>query len=286
VAAERGHAVTLFEAQPQIGGQLDLARRVPGKEEFNETLRYFSNRLRDAGVDLRLSTRVDLASLQAGAFEEVVLAAGVRPRELDFPGADHPKVVSYPSVLRGEVTVGRRVAIIGAGGIGFDVAEMLREDAHEAPELGRWLAEWGVDMGTWGQDPAAPRGGLGRPNHPKSVRTLHMLQRKPTRPGLSLGKTTGWIHRARLQGVGVEFLSGVRYRKVDDLGLHIEVGGVGRVLEVDHVVVCAGQLSENGLLDGLQAAGVRAHLIGGARLAAELDALRAIHEGAALAASF
>jgi len=287
VAAERGHRVVLFEARDAIGGQFDMARAIPGKEEFDETLRYFRVRVERAGVEVRLSTRADVADLQAEGFDAVVLATGVRPRSLELPGIDHPKVLTYPQVLRDGVEVGETVAIIGAGGIGFDVAEFLTERrAHRAPpEIDSFMAEWGVDRARWGDDDAAPRGGLTPRTQPNPARKVTLLQRKQTKHGKHLGKTTGWIHRASLKHRGVEFVGGVSYDRIDDDGLHLTVDGAPRTLDVDHVVICAGQVSEDGLAEPLRAKGFDVHVIGGAALAAELDAKRAIRQGAEVAAA-
>ena len=279
VAAQRGHQVTLFDAAAEIGGQFNLAKRIPGKEEFHETLRYFRHRIGETGVQLRLSTMADAAML--AAFDDVVLATGVIPRAVDFPGADHAKVVGYLDVLDGRVQCGPRVAIIGAGGIGFDVAEFLVQ-AGSSPSLdvGRWMAEWGVDPGF------DARGGLAPARPEPPARQLWLLQRSPGKPGARLGKTTGWIHRAALKAKGVRMLGGVEYLGVDDVGLHIRIDGGEQLLAVDHVVVCAGQEPRRELLPGLQAGGCRVHVIGGADRAVELDARRAIDQGSRLAAGF
>lgn len=278
VAAGRGHRVTLFDAASEIGGQFNLAKRIPGKEEFHETLRYFRQRIAETAVDLRLSTPVGADALQG--FDEVVIATGVTPRAVEFPGADHPKVVGYLDVLQGRVVPGGRVAIIGAGGIGFDVAEFLVQDG-ESPSLdaGRWMAEWGVDPGF------DTPGGLAPPQPEPPAREVWLLQRSPGKPGARLGKTTGWIHRATLKAKRVQMLGGVEYLGVDDTGLHIRVGGIEQTLAVDHVVVCAGQEPRRDLFDALRARGRRTHLIGGADVAVELDAKRAIDQGSRLAAS-
>ncbi len=283
VAAERGHQVTLFEAAGEIGGQFVMASRVPGKEEFRETLRYYRRRLEVTGVRVQLGTRVTAEALTAGGFDEVVLATGVVPRDPGIPGQDHPKVLSYVDVLLRGATVGPRVAVVGAGGIGFDVAEFLVHAPPPAGEaLARWLAEWGV------ADPERARGGVVEPAPAPPARQVWLLQRKASRPGAGLGKTTGWIHRATLKMKQVEMLASVNYEQIDDQGLTISFGkerARRRLLPVDHVVLCTGQESQRELLEPLRAAGVSLHVIGGADVAAELDAKRAIGQGARLAAS-
>ena len=277
-AAERGHAVILFEAAPEIGGQFNMAKRIPGKEEFHETLRYFRRRLELAGVELRLCREVDAAELKAGGFDAVVLATGVRPRIPAIPGLDHPKALSYLDVLAKGRPVGKRAAIVGAGGIGFDVAEFLVQSTP-SPSLDahRYLKEWGVD------EAYASRGGLMQPQVEPPAREVYLLQRTPARPGRTLGKTTGWAHRASLKAHGVEMLGGVEYLRIDDAGLHVTERGEPRLLAVDNVVICAGQVSRRDLQSGLD--GLETHLIGGALLAGELDAKRAIEEGVRLAAT-
>jgi 2,4-dienoyl-CoA reductase (NADPH2) len=282
VAAGRGHAVTLYDAADRIGGQFNIAMRIPGKEEFAETVRYFGRQLELTGVDVRLGARVTRDALLAVGYDDVIVATGVTVRLPRIDGIDHPKVLSYLDVLRGGVTVGRRVAIIGAGGIGFDTAAYL---LHDAASLGHpqstadWMEEWGVDPAV-----RAP-GGLRTPSAPPPARAIFLLQRKTTRPGAGLGKTTGWVHRATLARKGVVMLAGVAYERIDDAGLHITVGGAARLLEVDNVVICAGQDSLAELMPptGTQGGPVF-HRIGGAALAAELDAKRAIREGAELGA--
>ena len=277
VAAERGHVVTLFDAGSEIGGQFNVAKRIPGKEEFHETLRYFRHKLDETGVNVKLDTVADVATL--AGFDAVVVATGITPRQVDFPGADHPKVVSYLDVLLGRVEVGAEAAIIGAGGIGFDVGEFL---VHEGPspalDPARWMAEWGVDPNF------EARGALSRPQPEAPARKVWLLQRSPGKPGARLGKTTGWIHRATLKAKGVKMLGGVEYLGVDDDGLRIRIDGQEQILPVSHVVVCAGQEPRRDLHAALLAAGVDAHLIGGADVAAELDAKRAINQGSRLAA--
>jgi len=279
--AARGHAVDLYEAASEIGGQFDMARKVPGKEEFAETLRYFRRKLETTGVTLKLGTRATAEQLVAGRYDEVVLATGVVPRSPGIPGQEHPKALSYVDVLRNGRPVGERVAIVGAGGIGFDVATFLVEDGEpRGLDLERWKAEWGVG------DPETARGGLVKPRPAKAARRVTLLQRKATRPGAGLGKTTGWIHRAALKAKGVEMLAGVRYERIDDAGLTITLGKERpetRLLEVDTVVLCSGQEPLRDLETPLRAAGVSPHLIGGADVAAELDAKRAIEQGTLLA---
>lgn len=276
-AAERGHAVTLFDTADEIGGQLNVARRVPGKEEFDETLRYFRTRLAELDVELRLSTRADTGTLDG--YDEIVLATGVEPRTPAIPGTDHPNVVSYLDVLRDGAPVGDRVAIVGAGGIGFDVAEFLTDGGDAASlDADTFFRQWGVDTSY------AERGGLRAPERAKSPRTVHLVQRRTTKVGAGLGKTTGWIHRTELRHRGVEMIAGASYDLIDDEGLHLTVDGERRVLPVDTVVLCAGQEPRRELYEELRAGAVPVHLIGGADVAAELDAKRAIRQGTELAA--
>ena len=276
-AAERGFAVTLFEKADAIGGQFRLAMAVPGKEDFAETLRYYGRRLEVLGVDVRLGAEATIADL--ALYDDVVVATGVLPRVPDLDGIDHPSVASYAEVLSGRVIAGRRVAVMGAGGIGVDVAHFLVHDHEE--DLDEWMAHWGVG------DPALHPGGLTEPKPRATQREVTLLQRKHTPIGIGLGKTSGWAHRAVLRQSAVALVSGVVYERVDDAGLHVTVDGTPRVLEVDTVVVCAGQESVRGLYDGLVATGntTGRHLIGGADLAAELDAERAIEQGTRVAAS-
>ena len=278
--AERGHAVCLVDRAGEIGGQFNYAKRIPGKEEFHETLRYFRNRLADTGVDQRLGQVATVESLREGGYDEVVIATGITPRAVHFPGSDDPRVLGYLDVLAHDRPVGARVAIIGAGGIGFDVAEFLVERAPSpSTDVRRWTREWGVDM------QLAHRAGL-QPAAPEpAVREVWLLQRSEGRPGARLNKTTGWVHRATLKHKGVTMLGSVGYRHFDDEGLHITVDGKPRILPVDNVVICAGQEPNRALADALTAAGIPVHIIGGADVAAELDAKRAIAQGTRLAAS-
>ncbi len=279
-AAQRGHAVTLFDAASEIGGQFNIAKKVPGKEEFYETLRYFRRQLELGGVDLRLGHRVEAAQLIEGGYDEIVLATGIRPRVPAIDGVDHPKVLGYLDVLQGDRPVGERVAIIGAGGIGFDVAEYLTHAGDSGAVAPRkFYAEWGIDTDY------AQAGGLAQPQAEPSPRRVHLLQRKSTKVGDQLGKTTGWIHRTSLKARSVAMGSGVAYERIDDAGLHITVDGQPQLLEVDNVVLCAGQEPQRELHAALSAAGCSVHLIGGADVAAELDAKRAIVQGTTLAAS-
>jgi 2,4-dienoyl-CoA reductase (NADPH2) len=278
-AAQRGHQVTLFDASEFIGGQFDMARRIPGKEEFNETIRYYTAMLDKYGVHVRLGTRVDASQLTD--FDDVVLATGVTPRTPPIPGIDHPMVLSYPEAIYGTKPIGRKVAVIGAGGIGFDVSELLITDESPTLNLKEWKAEWGV------ADPQEIRGALTTPMPAPAVREVYLLQRTKGPQGQGLGKTTGWVHRASLKAKGVQQLSGVNYERIDDDGLHITFGrehARPQVLAVDNIVVCAGQEPVRDLFDDLRGRGIDPHIIGGAVLAAELDAKRAIRQGTELAA--
>ncbi len=278
VAAERGHEVTLFDAADQIGGQFNIAKTVPGKEEFYETIRYFKRRIEVTGVVLKLETHVTVDVLSDGNFDAIVIATGVIPRTPAIEGIDHPKVLSYLDVFHG-AAVGENVAIIGAGGIGFDVAEFLTHKGKPTSlDIPAFMDEWGVDM-TFTQ-----RGGVAKEKHiPPSPRQVTLLQRKESKIGEGLGKTTGWIHRTSLAHKGVKMINGVAYKKIDDEGLHIVVAGEEKLLPVDHVIICAGQEPERSLAEELNSENV--HLIGGADVATELDAKRAIKQGSELAAS-
>ncbi|MFD9550249.1 FAD-dependent oxidoreductase [Nocardia salmonicida] len=280
--AERGHHVDLFEADDKIGGQFDIARRIPGKEEFDESIRYFRRKIDLTGVTLHLEKRVSAEELIAGEYDSVILATGVRPRIPNIPGIDHPMVLSYAELVKEEKPVGKKVAVIGAGGIGYDVSEYLTVEGHPTLKLDEWKEEWGVDS----ENEQVP-GQLKKPKPSPAARDVVLLQRKSTPFGKDLGKTSGWVHRAALKAKGVEHVGGVNYDRIDDAGLHISFGEKHenpRVIEVDNVIVCAGQESVRELEEPLRAAGVDLHLIGGADLAAELDAKRAIDQGTRLAA--
>ncbi|MEI5257185.1 2Fe-2S iron-sulfur cluster-binding protein [Pseudomonas aeruginosa] len=282
VAAERGHRVSLFDAAGEIGGQFNVAKRVPGKEEFHETLRYFRNKLESTGVELHLNRRVGVDDLVAGGYDEIVLATGIVPRTPAIPGIEHPKVISYLDAILERKPVGGKVAVIGAGGIGFDVSEFI---THAGPstslEREAFWKEWGIDTRLEARGGIA---GIKAEVHP-AARQVFLLQRKKSKVGDGLGKTTGWIHRAGLKNKQVQMVNAVEYLGIDDAGLHIRVAeGEPQVLPVDTVIVCAGQDPLRELQDGLLAAGQSVHLIGGADVAAELDAKRAINQGSRLAA--
>jgi 2,4-dienoyl-CoA reductase (NADPH2) len=276
--AERGHKVTLYEAQDRIGGQFNYARAIPGKEDFNDTLRYFSVRLKETGVDLQLNRRP--AGADFSGYDHVVVATGVTPRTPPIPGVDHPKVLSYPEAIEHPERVGKTVALIGAGGIGFDVAELLTH-VHSDDEIAAYRRQWGIDI-----DYTDNRGGLAAPQMPASPREVWLLQRKATKLGEGLAKTTGWARRLLLQKRGVHMLGGIEYLKIDDAGLHLRVNGEERLLAVDNVVLCAGQESERGLVAALEAAGIAHTVIGGADVATELDAKRAIWQATEFAVEF
>ncbi|MBD8123578.1 MULTISPECIES: NADPH-dependent 2,4-dienoyl-CoA reductase [Pseudomonas] len=283
VAAQRGHEVTLFDSASEIGGQFNIAKRIPGKEEFYETLRYFGRKLETTGVDLRLNTRVKVDDLLGQGYDEVILATGIAPRTPAIPGVDNPKVLSYLDVILARKPVGKSVAVIGAGGIGFDVSEYLvHQGVATSLDRDAFWDEWGIDT------QLAARGGVaGIKAHPHApARQVFLLQRKATKVGDGLGKTTGWIHRTGLKNKQVQMLNSVEYLKIDDAGLHIRIGAEGeeKLLPVDNVVICAGQDPLRELYEGLQAAGQSVHLIGGADVATELDAKRAIDQGSRLAA--
>ncbi|NIB43697.1 NADPH-dependent 2,4-dienoyl-CoA reductase [Pseudomaricurvus alkylphenolicus] len=278
-AAERGHQVTLFDAASEIGGQFNVAKQVPGKEEFYETLRYFQRQIELTGVEVKLNTPVSVEDLNNSEFDEIILATGINPRVPPIPGVEHDKVLGYLDVLKDKKAVGKKVAVIGAGGIGFDVSEYLTHSGEATSQnIEAFMKEWGVDMSL------QARGGIEgvAPQVAKSPREVFLLQRKTSKVGGGLGKTTGWIHRTGLINKGVKMIPGCEYLKIDDDGLHIKVGEETRVLDVDNVILCAGQESKRDLVEGLNKPH---HLIGGADLAAELDAKRAIDQGTRLAAT-
>lgn len=285
-AAQCGHKVVLFEAQSTVGGQFNYAKRIPGKEEFYETLRYFSSQLERFEVEIRLNTSADIETLSAEAFDHVVLASGVKPRTPDIPGIEHDKVVGYQDVFHG-AEIGQKVAIIGAGGIGFDLAEYLShspegwtDSPDRAQPIEEFLSEWGIDRTL--QSRGAVEGV--HAELPSSYREIYLLQRKSTKMGAGLGKTTGWIHRLNLKRRGIHMITGVEYEMIDDKGLHVVINGQPKILDVDTVVVCAGQVSALELKPQLEAAGIAFTIIGGADKAAELDAKRAISQGVKFAA--
>lgn len=275
-AAYRSHQVTLFDAADKIGGQFNIAKTVPGKEEFEETLRYFQRQIELTGVELKLNHRVSRDELEAGDFDEVILATGITPRTLDIDGIGHEKVLSYLDVFKG-APVGQKVAVIGAGGIGFDLCELITQEGPSSSlDIPAFMKEWGVDMSL------ENRGGLLKEaEHPTTTREVYLLQRKKSKPGSGLGKTTGWIHRSSLASRGVRMIPACEYHKIDDQGLHLAIDGKAQILEVDNVIICAGQEPMRELADGLSKP---THLIGGADVAAELDAKRAINQGCRLAA--
>jgi 2,4-dienoyl-CoA reductase (NADPH2) len=280
-AAERGHDVVLFDGADRIGGQFNIAKQIPGKEEFHETLRYYDSQLKKFNIDVRLNQRVTADDLSAAGFSNVILATGIAPRQLEIDGIDHPKVLNYLDVLRDKKPVGEKVAIIGAGGIGFDTAEYLvHDDPEHAQTAEEFLAEWGVDV------TVSQAGGLQAPKVTPAKRQVTLLQRKKSKVGAGLGKTTGWIHRTALKHKGVAMLSGVTYESVSDAGLHITVGDESKILDVDNVIVCAGQEPQRELMDSLKALEINVELIGGADVASELDAKRAIKQGTELALAF
>ena len=281
VASERGHSVTLFDAGSEIGGQFNLAKQIPGKEEFYETLRYYRRMMDVNHVDLQLNRKVSAAELKLGGFEHVVVATGITPRVPQLEGIDHPSVVSYVDVLRGNVEVGKRVAVMGAGGIGFDVSEFITHvGVSAALDKDVFAREWGIDFKNH------PRGGVTgvTPQVEESGRQVYLMQRKSTRVGRGLGKTTGWTHRMSLDKRGVQMINGIDYEKVDDQGLHVTVAGVPQLFEVDTVIVCAGQVPKRDLYDELSDSGIATSLIGGAFEASELDAKAAIKQASYLAA--
>lgn len=286
VLAERGHDVDLYDADDKIGGQFNIAKQIPGKDDFSETMRYFGKMIEKHGVNLKLNTRVNADDLLSEGYDEVIVATGITPRTPGIPGADHEKVMSYLDVLRDKKPVGKKVAIIGAGGIGFDVGEYLVHKHAKTlkAEKEQWYKEWGVDTSL------TNRSALVEPQIQKPEREVYLLQRKESSVGKNLGKTSGWVHRATLKMKDVEMIPGCQYDQIDDKGLHLTVDGQKRILEVDNVIMCAGQESNRGLADeliagGAESKGMAVHIIGGADLASELDAKRAINQGSRLAAS-
>lgn len=279
-AAQRGHHVTLFDASDAIGGQFNLAKTIPGKEEFHETIRYFNRMIETLAIELRLATRASVENIRSGDFDEVVIATGITPRVPALPGIDHPKVVSYIDAIKGKVKIGQKVAILGAGGIGFDVAELITHHGVSAAlDRDVFAREWGIDFANH------PRGGVTgiTPVAETSGREVTLLQRKSETVGKTLGRTTGWTHRLTLQRRGVKMIGGVEYQAIDDAGLHTLIGGVPTLFAVDHIIVCAGQTPARGLYDELIAVGINATLVGGAFEASELDAKRAINQATELA---
>ena len=277
-AAARGHQVTLFDANAEIGGQFNIAKQIPGKEEFYETLRYYRRMIEITGVTLKLNQRVSADDLLH--FDETILATGITPRTPPIDGIDHPKVLTYLDVLRDKAPVGQRVAIIGCGGIGFDTAMYLSQPGSPTSQnIAEFCVEWGIDTSLQQAGGLRPEG----PHLARSPRQIVMLQRKASKPGEGLGKTTGWIHRTTLLSRGVKMIPGVSYQKIDDAGLHVEINGEAQTLAVDNVIICAGQEPNRLLAEPLQAAGKTVHLIGGSDVAGELDARRAIAQGTRLA---
>lgn len=279
IAAQRGHDVHLFEKSGEIGGQFNMAKQIPGKEEFYETIRYFNRQLELTGVNVHFNTVATTESLSTEGFDEVIVATGVSPRKVGMEGEDHPKVLTYIEVLRDHKPVGKKVAVIGAGGIGFDVSEFLLHQKHEAPQVAGFMSEWGVDMDF------NDRGAMKKPEFPDADREIFLLKRSPGKHGGGLGKTTGWIHRQSLKKHKVKMIGEVTYDKVDDAGLHITVKGEKQILDVDNVIICAGQLTFDELSETLKGKGISTHVIGGAFKAGELDAKVAIKQASELAAT-
>ena len=282
IAAQRGHHVTLFDSESEVGGQFNMAKQIPGKEEFYETIRYYKNQLELHNVKLILNKRVAKSDLEHSDFEEIIIATGISPRTPNIEGIDHSKVVSYLDVLKHKKQVGKRVAVIGAGGIGFDVSEfLLHHGASSALDIDTWLTEWGIDKNI------EARGGIAgiQPSFPSAKREIFMFKRSKGKFGGNLGKTTGWIHRANLKKQNVQFINEVQYTKIDDQGLHYSRGNQSKILEVDNVIICAGQTPLKELYTALESSGKNIHIIGGADIADELDAKRAIDQGCRLAAS-
>lgn len=277
ISSMRGHKVTLYEASDKIGGQFNLAMAVPGKEDYAETIRYYGSMIRKYNIELRLNTYADPKMLADGKYDVIILANGIRPRKPDIPGINHPSVISYHELLSGNKTAGQKVAVIGAGGIGFDVSEYLTHKHQEEDELRIFLRDWGID------DSFTQAGGISAPQPDKPARQVWLLKRSGGKHGATLGKTTGWIHKASLAAKGVQMLADVAYDKIDDEGLHISVKNESMTLAVDTIVICAGQDPDRSLYDELSTLGMACHLIGGADVADELDAKRAINDACRLA---
>ena len=281
IAAQRGHDVTLFEADKEIGGQFNMAKQIPGKEEFYETIRYFNTQIALHKVTLKLNTRVQVEDLKNGNFDEVILATGIQPRTPKIEGIDHPKVVNYIDVLKLKNPVGKRVAVIGAGGIGFDVSEYITHEGESTSlNIDAWLKEWGIDKTMTARSGIE---GVEAVVHP-SPREIFMFKRSKGKFGANLGKTTGWIHRSTLKKKNVQFINNVKYTKIDDQGLHYMQKEEQKVLAVDTIIICAGQLPNKELFAPLEEAGIKVHVVGGADFASELDAKRAINQASRLAA--
>jgi 2,4-dienoyl-CoA reductase (NADPH2) len=280
IAAQRGHLVTLFDADKEIGGQFNMAKKIPGKEEFYETIRYFKKQIELHHVNLQLNTKVSVKDLESSDFDEIIIATGIQPRNLNIEGIHHPKVLSYIDVLKHKKPVGKKVAVIGAGGIGFDVSEYLSHEGESSSlNIDAWLKEWGIDKSL------NSRGGIEgvKPDFEKPAREIFMFKRSKGKFGENLGKTTGWIHRSNLKKKNVQFINEVTYNKIDDKGLHYSQNQEDKILEVDNIIICAGQMPLKELYQPLIDAGKNVHIIGGADFAAELDAKRAINQGARLA---
>lgn len=281
IAAQRGHVVTLFDADSVIGGQFNMAKQIPGKEEFYETLRYYKKQIELHQVTVKLNTKITVEDLQSSDFDEIVIATGIKPRSLKIEGINHSKVLSYIDVLKHKKPVGKRVAVIGAGGIGFDVSEYLSHEGESTSlNIDAWLQEWGIDK------TLKARAGIEgmKPDFDKSPREIFMFKRSKGKFGANLGKTTGWIHRANLKKKNVQFIGEVSYQKIDDLGLHYTQNQESKIIEIDNVIICAGQVPFKELYQPLLDLGKNVHVIGGADFASELDAKRAIDQGARLAA--
>ena len=281
-ASRRGHNTTLFEKSSSIGGQFNIAKEIPGKEEFKETIRFFEKQISLSNIDLKLNMELDKSDLESANFDEIIISTGVTPRTPNIIGINHSKVISYTDLINGVKTAGKTVAVIGSGGIGFDIAEFLvhnPQKENKDEELISFFNEWGVDMNY------EARGAIKTPEIKEPARKVFLLQRKSTKHGKDLGKTTGWIHRQSLKKAKVEMIGDVQYQKIDDDGLHIKQGDTVRILDVDNIVICAGQTSNNTLFNSLGNLKAKVHIIGGALKAEEIDAKRAINDGVRLANS-